>query len=104
MPTDPRWAGGRLFGVQVPPIPHPNPLAEALADVLDDYLATHGPDGYPHPMPQSWRYIQDWLAAGYEARPKLTAERLAAALEHATDGNPEDHKGDCWCESGTDDD
>lgn len=36
-------------------------LREALIELLDDYVATHGPDGYPQPMPAAWRTVREWL-------------------------------------------
>jgi len=36
-------------------------LREALRDLLDDYLARYGPDGFPQPMPGSWRVVQTYL-------------------------------------------
>lgn len=38
-------------------------MRSALDDLLDDYLARNGPDGYPHPMPRSWRTVRDFLKA-----------------------------------------
>ena len=37
---------------------------DTLSELLDDYLATHGPDGYPHPMPQAWREVAARLREG----------------------------------------
>lgn len=44
-------------------------LRAALAELLDDYLATHGPDGYPQPMPMAWRTVSAFLAASATDEP-----------------------------------
>ena len=66
-------------------MPDHDPLAEALLD----YASAYGlPDSWTERITRGARWdeyvasaIRDMLdAAGYEVRPKLTAERLAAAL------------------------
>lgn len=39
-------------------------VRKALTDLLDDYLDTNGPDGYPQPMPESWRVVARRVRSG----------------------------------------
>ena len=55
-------------------------LRMALAELLDDYIGEHGPDGYPQPMPQAWRVVQAWLTFEPREAPALDVERLARAM------------------------
>ena len=102
-PTEPRTAAGRrhvakLDAISASPLSdvsfpdavddvldieaeasaEPAALREALDDLFDDYLAAHGPDGYPEPMPQSWRVVRDWLEAGDPAWPALAREEATS--------------------------
>jgi hypothetical protein len=56
-------------------------LRAALDDLYDDYLAKHGADGYPQPMPHSWRVVRDYLAT-----PEPSAETDAKAEAPSEDG------------------
>jgi hypothetical protein len=54
-------------------------LREALDELLDDYFAQHGPDGYPQPMPDAWRTVRDWLATPASSPPLPTRPAPEAA-------------------------
>jgi len=73
------------------PTPSETALSAALRELLDDYLAEHGPDGYPQPMPMAWRTVAHWLDVARAARPAaepglrealLALARMGAAFQH----------------------